>query len=122
MYPRITRLICLLLMIATLAGICSGCHNHQTQIADNTGLANWEQFSSTAPPPTDTSALTQQIVTPPAIFTQVFEPQPLNPSASATVQPSVSQKPCRPDIALPKVNAANYFVYDTRLDDFLYVS
>lgn len=50
------------------------------------------------------------------------DPEPLPPSSGYTTQLSLSQKPAKPNVAVPKLSAKNFFIYDTRISEFLYIN
>ncbi len=49
-------------------------------------------------------------------------PSSLPPSAGPTLQQAVSQQPAWKFITLPRISAKEFFVYDTGLEDYLYIS
>ena len=115
MYNRITKLLCLVLIAAILAGVFTGC---SVQSADTRNTSTG--FVETTAP--STAATSPTIPEPEPEPSLPPKPEPLPPSAAPTLQLSTSKKPAQPDIAIPKLSAANYFIFDTRLDDFLYSS
>lgn len=110
MTPKLQKILSLLLVCAICASLFTGCVLITPSLAETNGPSAATQPSSAATVP----------ATDPA--DGIEEPTTLPPSASVTIQQAVSQKPCRPQVAIPKLSAKNYFIFDTRLDDFLYVS
>ncbi len=116
MAVRMIKITSVLLLFALLAGIVPGCGYSRPWYSDNTA-ASPSSTAQTSPPHTHvyTTEPTASQPTEPA-------PEPLPPGTGHINQESASQKPARPEPALPKLSARDYFIYDTRLGDFLYIS
>lgn len=118
MAPRINRILCLVLVAAALAGLFSGCLSPS---ADSPSTSNSTPGAPVTSVVTTPSTTTVPETTPPT-QPPLPEAEPLPPSSQPTLQLSTSQKPAKPDISIPKLNASNFFIYDTRIEDFLYIS
>ncbi len=118
MAARIARIVSLLLLLAIFAGIIVGSKYTQLWYPETTGpTGTTVPASSTSTPvtvPPTTKPIPEATVPP--------TPQPLPPGSEYTVQAPTVQKPAKPSIALPKLSARDFFIYDTRLGDFLYIS
>ncbi len=114
MFSRTNKLLCLILIIAVLAGVFTGCQIQAAGAANSTAGTMASSSSATSPtvPPTETAPARPALP----------EAEPLPSGSPPTLQLPTSQEPPKPDVVIPKLNAKNYFIFDTRTDDFLYIS
>lgn len=123
MAPRIIKILCLVLTAAALAGAFSGSQGIRLSVPDPT-------YSTVVDVPTTAVTVPTTVPEPTVPPTQPQpsepkpepEPEPLPPSAAYTLQSPAAQMPAKPNVAIPKLSADNYFIFDTRTNEFLYAS
>lgn len=115
MPARIKKVLCLVLLCAALAGIFSGCDFQRLWTMETTAATIVTTPSSAVTalatvPSTAVTEPTQQPAEPPV---------PLPPSTAHTLQTPTWQKPA---VTIPQLTATNFFIYDTGISEFLYIS
>lgn len=112
MAQRKLRILCLVVALAILAGLITGCQEapdstagvyHSTTNSISTSQAT---VSTAAPPATEPTQ-------PPTTA-----PLPTEPPTTAPTKPGIDLS----QVILPELNAKNAFVYDTRSESFLYAT
>lgn len=113
MAPRTIKFLCLVLIVAALAGVLAGCQSPAAALSDTANYTAGTSSSSAPTVPTTAPESTQP---------QLPEAEPLPPGSPPTLQLSTAKKPLKPDVVIPKLSAKDFFIYDTRIDDYLYIS
>lgn len=124
MAARVTKILCLILICAMLAGAFAGSQSIRISVPSATIPTLPNPPSTSATIPVTTSPTTVPEPTQPPTQPQVPdpEPEPLPPSTEYTLQAPTWQKPAKPNVAIPKLSADNFFIFDTRIGEFLYIS
>ena len=106
----IKRILCLALVCAALVGALSGTLLFRDLFTEAEALT-WPPF-------------TTEPESAPAIQPENSLPQAptLPPSSGYTLQEPLAQAPGKPNVSIPKLSAKYFFIYDTRMEDFLYIN
>lgn len=118
MAARVAKIVCLVLLCAIFAGVFAGSQRMILWLLDTTVPTSPAPPSSTVTTPPATIPPTTQEPTRPTLP----DPEPLPPGSGHTVQLSTQRKPAKPNVVIPKLSADDFFIFDTRIDDFLYIS
>lgn len=120
MAVRVRKIVCLVLLCAMFAGTIAGCGQNLMVSPESTAAAY------TAPPsymvPLSLTAPPSTAPEPSQAPAEPEEPEPLPSGTGYTLQEPTAQKPLKPYIAVSNLSAKNYFIYDTRIGEFLYIS
>lgn len=122
MATRAAKIVCLVLLCAIFAGVFAGSQRMSLRLPDAAVPTFPTPPSSTVTTPPVTVPTTVPEPTQPPTQPTPPEPEPLPPGSGYTVQLSTQQKPAMPNVVIPKLSADDFFIFDTRIDDFLYIS
>lgn len=111
------KLICLLLVLAVLAGTIAGCATESDRPSQTPPLISVPTTSDNTVPITPSESQTE-----PTVPTEVPS-EPTVPTAPPT-EPAVTEPPAvtPPVVQPPAIGAAQSFIYDTRIHRFVYAS
>ena len=117
MLANFKRILCIALICVFMTGCLSSAPQvHETSTSTLPSYSNQPQtvITTTDTTPTTSAPETSVTSTEPLIL--------LPPSSGFVPQLSVSQTPQKPKVDIPSLSAKQYFIYDTRTQEFLYIN
>ena len=118
MAQRKLRLLCLVVVLAILAGMFTGCQDATGTTTGAYHSTNNSISTSQATVPVTFAPVTTVPTEPEPTELPTTVPLPTEPPATAPTEPEVEVTP----VVLPELHAKNAFVYDTRSEAFLYAT